>query len=682
MASTACGVDAPIDGLVFDAGVHDAGAHDAAGPMPDAGLDGALDGALDGEIMDGTAEGGADDPLPLEGVPADDEPAGSGPHTAPGDGTRPDDVGAAAPDPQHKRTPLIGAIRFRRASAGDLTDHRFASTNGYHSGMALHDVDGDGDLDVFVGTADADGADPACLYRNASTPGAFDFRRVRQWCLGDLAATGAHFVPHDVPGEARAIVFGVDVFADVVFSHDGVDIVPFTPERIDPDVSCNASAGVLFDVELDGSMELVILCSAPGRSRGPVVAAADLVLDVTSRPPVVADVPPWPELEPGSMTLAAAIDDFDDDGLLDLISINDTYSSPRSAHTALEPGGTRRRCAPGEPCTWDPQHFATGLDAWGNHMGYARIEVDGRTMHYISDYGPNLLVDLQSGAERHDEARAFGAQLDPAEPPWTYSWAVVPADFDGDGRDDLFVTQGSLSPHSTWHYRRHYNAVLANVGDGRFVPLSTSVGFRPLAVRDNTRESHRGTWRTDLDGDGRLDFLVSMSQGTPVVYRVDTDDDPAWCTVEPRPRVVPTWGYGDHASRPDGTVERTRVQGQVRHVIGRSLVTRTRSGFVEFASGARARFACEPGEHVIVDEPDWLSIEPMDGHVQIEITGPVGFPGDAPLVVALRSEGETVVADAGTVRAPDLVPLGEATHVMLAVRGRWIGRWWDLGPAR
>ncbi|MBK7905579.1 MAG: VCBS repeat-containing protein [Gemmatimonadetes bacterium] len=91
---------------------------------------------------------------------------------------------------------------------------------------------------------------------------------------------------------------------------------------------------------------------------------------------------------------------------------------------------------------------------------------------------------------------------------------VSVADFDGDGREDLFLAQ-NLFPTEIATMRLDAGVGLMLLGDGRG-------GFRALSVRESgvvIRGDQRGSAVADFDGDGRVDLAVAQNGERTTLWR-------------------------------------------------------------------------------------------------------------------------------------------------------------------
>ncbi len=96
----------------------------------------------------------------------------------------------------------------------------------------------------------------------------------------------------------------------------------------------------------------------------------------------------------------------------------------------------------------------------------------------------------------------------PGPAQWTPASGLAVADFDGDGRADLFVSQNDFGDNFGWvRGDAGQGLVLRGLGDGRFEPLD--------AVRSGIDEpgEQRGVAVADPDGDGRPDVALALADG-------------------------------------------------------------------------------------------------------------------------------------------------------------------------
>ena len=104
-----------------------------------------------------------------------------------------------------------------------------------------------------------------------------------------------------------------------------------------------------------------------------------------------------------------------------------------------------------------------------------------------------------------------------------WPWGVATGDFDNDGHEDAFLPSGMGYPWAYWG-----SPLLMNNGDGTFVDRGAPAGINPppggpflkerIGGKEATRSS-RSAAVADLDGDGRLDLVVNNFNDAPHVYR-------------------------------------------------------------------------------------------------------------------------------------------------------------------
>jgi len=210
------------------------------------------------------------------------------------------------------------------------------------------------------------------------------------------------------------------------------------------------------------------------------------------------DVAPEAGLNLFAMASGVIVDDFDNDGLLDVIT--SSYDTCAPMHFFHNNGDG----------TFSDRTAAAGLT--GELGGLNLVETD-----YNNDGCPDVLV-LRGAWEKLPQRKSLlrnncdGTFTDVTEAaglakPATNSQSAVWADINNDGLLDLFVVN-----------ERGPNQLFLNKGDGTFEDISRSAGI-------DRSEFSKGVTAADYDGDGYVDFYVSTIGNDPgnLLYRNNHD---------------------------------------------------------------------------------------------------------------------------------------------------------------
>ncbi len=365
----------------------------------------------------------------------------------------------------------------------DVTGRAGVGDDGWGTGVAVGDVDGDGEPDLFVSNFG-----PDVLYRNR---GDGSFERLADAPGIDGWSTGAVLFDADGDGDEDLYLGAyIDCTLDEVLTAEprldweGMKVMfgPFGLEGLGNRFFENLGGGRFEDATGSAGLEDVGLFYSFG------VAAADL----------------------------------DGDADLDLYVAND--SNPNYVYENL--GGRFR-----EVGLWS----GAALDAAGNAqagMGLALADLDdnGRLDVLVTNFYKDASTLYRNLGDLvfEDVSRPLGV----SEPSyWPLSWGTTLSDLDLDGDLELFIANGHIYPQADLAPQagigfRQRNTLLELDG-GRFREVGAAAG-----PGLETTESSRGLAVGDIDGDGDLDLAISNVDAPPTLLRNDSRRRGAWLMVD------------------------------------------------------------------------------------------------------------------------------------------------------
>lgn len=324
--------------------------------------------------------------------------------------------------------------------------------------LALGDVDGDDDLDVFVGSWSFYGTrnrllinDGRSFFSDATLQVPDQDINTESVVLGDLDGDG------DLDAFCGNGYHGNGDEQNRLFLNDGTGLFVDATWRIPVDYDCTQSVA-LGDVDGDGDLDLFLGNGdlSGYQNRLYINDGSAFFTDATSQIPAISDE-----------TYAVALADVDGDGDLDAFIGND--------------GQNRLYINDGSGVYSDATAWLPVMGDQTFSIDLEDLDGDGDVDAFIGNYGKNRLY-INDGTGFFDDAT-------PYQTPDDGTVSVVAGDVDGDGDIDLFAGN---------HLEQ--SSLYLNDGAGGFSIASSNLP----AHSDEVQDVALG----DLDGDGDLDILI------------------------------------------------------------------------------------------------------------------------------------------------------------------------------
>ncbi len=415
-------------------------------------------------------------------------------------------------------------------------------------GVAVFDYDNDGDLDIYF----ANGADIVTLQKTGhkywnrlfANDGRGNFTDVtaRAGLQGSGYDTGVIVGDYDNDGDQDLFLAGVHRYTLYRNNGDGtftdVTAEAGLDKADDPDYGpLWAVHGAFLDVDNDGWLDLFIVnYLAWSREKEPE-CRYEGVLEYC-HPRLYGPTPNGLFHNNGDGTftdisaasgirghegkgMGAAVADYDGDGLLDVFVSNDKLFN-FLFHNA---GKTRFEEAAFEAGVALAEHgnFISGMG-----VDSRDVDNDGRPdIAFVALDNETFPIFRNTSGLSFEEVTAASGMTTASRAMAGYSPALF--DFDNDGWKDLFVSRGHVqSPTMEGRVAvRQHNTVFRNLGGRKWQPLTEEAGFAAVEPK-----RHRGSAHGDLDGDGRIDIVVTALREPAEVWMNDSPGGNHWLMLD------------------------------------------------------------------------------------------------------------------------------------------------------
>jgi hypothetical protein len=409
-------------------------------------------------------------------------------------------------------TVVVPVFEDVTAASGLQTTLGQSQCGEYAAGAAWGDIEGDGDLDLFVPLRHQ----AAQLWVNDGAGHFADQAQIRGADNGASDGVGAVFADYDNDGDPDLYVVNDGV--NRLYQNDGdggfIDVAPGSGVA-DPGSDASASWG---DYDNDGNLDLYVTSNSP--CLPPLMYEQDRLYHNEGDGTFTDQT----DLLPAGSTMGAGYQaawfDYDRDGDQDLYLANDRWGpDPDRNHLWRNDGA-----ALDGMWRFTDVSLESGAGYFINSMGIGLGDFD-RDLDLdlaISNIEGNVLA-RNNGDGTFTDVASYARMARPKQRngQLAVTWGLGFADLNLDGWEDIYVAAGWITD-----FHMQPSEVFTNDGvDGRFLDLSA------LSGADQTASS-RGVAFADYDRDGLIDLYVVNKAGSPILYHnVTAAPDFHWLEV-------------------------------------------------------------------------------------------------------------------------------------------------------
>ncbi len=365
----------------------------------------------------------------------------------------------------------------------------------FSSGLAVADIDGDCDLDVYLTTGTAR---PEALLVNQGDGTFVDEGQVRE-VDRFFVSSGPAFFDADADGDVDLLVGAVGGGRATLFANDGAGFFSEVPGAMGLEgLQLSTYGAGQADWDGDGDLDLAL-----ARWRLPADSLTDPQMLWRNDGGSWTDVSST--LSALGMGFSPAFGDLDNDADPDL---------------AFAADFGRSQVFRNQQGAWTDVTDTTVITD-DNGMGgvLADFDNDGDLDWFVTSImGHDGLVDWNQTGNRLYVNDGSGVFTDNTQRAGVrdggWGWAACAGDLDNDGWLDIVQVGGHAGDGIPSLYREHDTRLFHNQGDGTFVEVALALGLR------DPQQGH-GLACQDFDRDGDLDLLTSNSLGTSTLFRND-----------------------------------------------------------------------------------------------------------------------------------------------------------------